>query len=129
MVLGQYVFMANIGVTKGSIDFPWLSRLLAGFGHHANPDFPFTSIQVNVNYASRPHVDKNNLGESFIIGLGKYTGGSLWVHSDNGSKAHTLDEDITGAPMYKKGDSYMGRDTNIHHRWTRFDGNRLHFTR
>merc|ERR1719353_2084059 len=128
-VCGLFVFADLIGVSSFSRRFPWLTRLLVAFCHKEQPGFKFTSIQVNVNYASRPHVDRNNLGESFIIGLGKYTGGSLWVHSDNGSKAHALDEDITGAPMYKKGDTYMGRDTNIHHRWTRFDGNRLHFTR
>jgi hypothetical protein len=128
-VCGLFVFADLIGVSSFSRRFPWLTRLLVAFCHKEQPGFKFTSIQVNVNYASRPHVDRNNLGESFIIGLGKYTGGSLWVHSDNGSKAHTLDEDITGAPMYKKGDTYMGRDTNIHHRWTRFDGNRLHCTR
>ena len=34
------------------------------------PRFPHTTVQLNKNYASRPHVDANNLGPSAIIGLG-----------------------------------------------------------
>lgn len=36
--------------------------------------FYFTSIQVNKNYASAIHVDRNNYGPSLIIGLGPFEG-------------------------------------------------------
>ena len=39
------------------------------------PEFCFTSVQVNKNYASALHVDKNNCGPSLIVGLGDYSGG------------------------------------------------------
>ena len=42
--------------------------------------FPFTSIQVNKNYESALHVDRNNMGRSMIIGLGNYQQGQVWVH-------------------------------------------------
>jgi hypothetical protein len=42
--------------------------------------FTFTSIQVNKNYASALHVDRNNKGPSLIIGLGNYQGGQLWTY-------------------------------------------------
>jgi len=128
-ICGLYVYADNIGVASFSRRHPWLTRLLAAFCHREQPNFKFTSIQVNVNYASRPHVDRNNLGASYIIGLGKYTGGALWVHKDDGNKAHTLEDEVTLAPMYNKGDTYMGSDTNIQGRWTQFNGNRLHLTR
>jgi hypothetical protein len=128
-VCGLFVFVDLIGVSSFSRRFPWFTKLLAAFCHKEQPGFKFTSIQVNLNYASRAHVDRNNLGQSFIIGLGKYTGGALWLHQDDGNKPHTLDEDITLSPMYKKGDTHLGRDTNIHNRWVKFDGNRLHLTR
>ena len=44
----------------------------------AKPDFKFTSIQVNKNYLSALHVDSNNMGPSFIVGLGNYVGGTVW---------------------------------------------------
>jgi hypothetical protein len=44
-----------------------------------DPEFKYTSIQVNKNVNSRPHVDKNNVGLSYIIALGDFTGGSLVI--------------------------------------------------
>lgn len=48
---------------------PNLSRLLARYGKLNKPGFTFTSIQVNKDYESAIHTDKNNLGPSAIIGL------------------------------------------------------------
>jgi len=48
------------------------------------PDFKWTTIQFNSNQKSKKHKDKNNIGESYIIGLGDYTGGRLKVwHNEN----------------------------------------------
>jgi hypothetical protein len=46
--------------------------------------FKFTSIQVNVNTTSAPHVDGGNSGPSIIVGAGNYTGGRtvLWPSFD-----------------------------------------------
>ena len=40
----------------------------------------YTSIQVNKNYKTTPHYDRNH-GESYIVGLGNYTGGDLIINS------------------------------------------------
>ena len=43
----------------------------------------FTSshvVQVNKNYASALHVDKNNRGPSLIVALGDFEGGELWTY-------------------------------------------------
>ena len=66
------------------------------------PDFKFTSIQVNKNYLSALHVDKNNLGPSYIVGVGDYTEGGLFV-KDQG-------------------------EVDCKHRWCEFDGNMPHQT-
>jgi len=47
-----------------------------------DPDFKFSSIQFNKNYKMKKHVDKNNVGKSYIIGLGDYEGGELLVYFD-----------------------------------------------
>ena len=41
--------------------------------------FTWTTIQLNLNYASKPHVDGNNRGPSQIIGLGDYKGGEMLI--------------------------------------------------
>ena len=58
----------------------------------------FGGVQVNKNYASGLHVDKNNLGPSYIVGVGDYTDGSLFVQDlgmrkaflPSCSEAHTI---------------------------------------
>ncbi len=45
-----------------------------------DPQFEYTSIQYNQNYQCAKHQDKNNVGYSYIIGLGDYTGGELIVY-------------------------------------------------
>jgi len=43
------------------------------------PDFKWSSIQINYSYAARKHVDGNNLGPSYIAAVGEHTGGGLWT--------------------------------------------------
>ena len=42
----------------------------------------YTTIQFNKNYRCAKHIDKNNVGESSIIGLGNYEGGELLIYYD-----------------------------------------------
>lgn len=83
---------------------PSTTSLLCRFAKQELPDFEFSSIQVNKDYKAAMHVDKNNLGPSFIIGLGDYSGGWLWL--DNGSK--------------------LGYAKNIRNKWFKFDGRKPH---
>ena len=129
MTCGLFVYAERIGLSAASHRFPWLTRLLALFGRQQHPDFVFTSIQVNVNNASRPHVDRHNLGQSHIIGLGSYTGGELWIHDDTGVQALTLQEDIGREKLYRKGTLWRGRDIDICGKWAQFNGNKLHCTK
>ena len=66
-----------------------------------NPNFKFTSIQFNKNHKSARHKDDKNATDSYIIGLGDYTGGKLRVWSENEK-------------------TYV--DYNIKNRWLRFNG-------
>ena len=49
-----------------------------------NPDFRFTSIQINDNHKSSRHKDGKNVGKSYIIALGNYTGGELRLYNPDG---------------------------------------------
>lgn len=46
-----------------------------------DPDFKCTSIQFNKNYQIVKHIDGRNVGDSYIIGLGDYSGGELIVYN------------------------------------------------
>ena len=48
-----------------------------------DPDFECSTIQFNKNYQITKHIDGNNVGESYIIGLGNYAGGELIVYDEN----------------------------------------------
>ena len=62
------------------------------------PRFRYTTIQLNFGYASKLHVDSNNLGPSMIIALGKFDGGRLWIHDVNGNDEMTLTNKLKGWP-------------------------------
>ncbi|KAH8052880.1 PDX1 C-terminal inhibiting factor 1 [Aureococcus anophagefferens] len=50
-----------------------LAALCDVFRAHApDPAFRFTTIQINCNYEAALHVDKFNLGPSYIVGVGDY---------------------------------------------------------
>jgi len=62
-----------------SQNFQNLTRLVCAWTAKELPDFPFSSLQINYNYAAKKHVDGNNIGPSHIISLGDHAGGELWV--------------------------------------------------
>lgn len=65
-------------------------------------DFPFSSLQINFNYAAKKHVDGNNIGPSYIMSIGDHTGGNLW----------TADQGVL----------------SCRNQWKLFDGNQEHAT-
>jgi hypothetical protein len=48
-----------------------------------NDKFSFTSVVINKNQRAARHKDANNASDSYIIGLGDYTGGALRVWSED----------------------------------------------
>lgn len=127
MLLGLYEW-GSFGITKQTIKKPWLTRLLVGAIRSAVPHFHFTSIQVNYDYASKPHVDKSNLGDSYIVSLGNHSGGQLWVHDDTGAEPYELGGQDDVSSFYRVGSVFRGRRLQVHDTWVAFDGNKLHFT-
>ena len=57
---------------------PELHHLLLDFANK-HVRIPFTSIQVNCDFASKPHKDVGNMGDSYIIAFGDYHGGELCI--------------------------------------------------
>ena len=57
---------------------PYLYHLLLEFGKQY-VDLSFNSITVNQNYKAEPHRDKNNVGESYLVAFGSFSGGELEI--------------------------------------------------
>ena len=81
-LFGMHARRGGVGITTATDECPHTIRLLAAWLRTVDAEFQFMSIQVNRNYASRPHVDKNNLGMSYIVSLGRFTGGEICVHGE-----------------------------------------------
>jgi hypothetical protein len=61
--------------------YPELYKLLVKLGNRIVPDYiNFTSIQVNHNYKTLKHIDKNNVGDSLNISFGNFEGGELVIN-------------------------------------------------
>ena len=75
---------------------PILNRFMASFSEDIGDlGFCFTGIQLNRNYSAAVHVDANNIGDSYIIGLGSYTGCKLWMQDPNGTVAMPVTKEMT----------------------------------
>jgi len=53
-------------------------------------DISFNAITVNQNYKSIPHRDKHNIGNSYLISFGNFTGGNLTIHESDLSGSHDI---------------------------------------
>ena len=53
-------------------------------------DISFTSFTINQNYKCNPHRDKNNYGESYLVGFGDYSGGELEIHEGDLSGSYNI---------------------------------------
>eukprot|EP01050_Picozoa_sp_SAG11_P010265 SAG11_NODE_1019_length_6159_cov_23.425248_5_plen_999_part_00 len=99
----------GINVSKSSLQRPNLTAYLVRFAAEHIPDFKCTCIQVNKNVPCKLHVDGNNLGPSYIIGLGDYR------HSP---------EECYGGCVWIEGRGPV----DIKNKWVHFDGNIPHAT-
>ena len=81
------------------------------------PDFKYSSIQYNKNYKIKKHIDKRNMGVSYIVGLGDYEGGELLIYFDGQDKPPTA-VDI-------KNKFYTFDGSKYYHEVADFTGNRI----
>ena len=80
--------------------------------------FHYTTIQYNFNQVSKKHKDKKNIGESYIVAIGDYTGGRLKVWKD---------EKGEGDPDYIdiKNKLYKFNGSKYYHETEEFVGTRI----
>ena len=67
----------GVGESRNNDSWPdilWEARQLAKI---ICPDLNYTTIMCNIDYTALPHRDKNNDGESVVVGFNDYEGGEL----------------------------------------------------
>ena len=75
----KYLDYRTKGPSKYNTIYPELLDMLNNLVINHDPDFMYTTIQINKNVLSPPHIDKNNVGLSYIIALGDFKGGELVI--------------------------------------------------
>ena len=69
-----------------------------------DPKFKFTSVQYNKNHRTARHRDAKNVGVSYIVGLGNYTGGDLIIFDED--EKNPVKHDINGKFYTFNGSKY-----------------------
>jgi RNA recognition motif-containing protein len=87
------------GITKSEDFWNVASDLMRAI----DPNFNFTSIQVNKGFRGSPHRNDQSAGPQYVISVGDYSGGELRIHGNEG----VTEVDVNG-------------------RYVRFDGRYLH---
>ena len=87
--------------------YPELAEVLKEFADKHLGDFEYTQVQLNKNFQSPPHFDNKNIGESYIVGLGDYKGGRLFIKQPS--------------PFT---DDFMIRKEDIRHKVLNFNGSK-----
>jgi len=82
------------------------------------PDFKWTTIQYNSNQKSAKHKDKNNIGESYIIALGNYSGGRLKIWYEEHGDPEYVDiknkfYKFDGAKYYHETEDFEGERLSL----------------
>ena len=57
--------------------------LLREIVQRRDPEFTFTSVQVNRNFPGKAHIDKNDVSYQYALSLGSFTGGRLFSATDD----------------------------------------------
>lgn len=73
---------------------PYLYHLLLEYGRQ-HVKIPFSSVTVNQNYQATAHRDKGNVGQSYLVAFGDYTGGELEIHEGPLTGLHDVRTPVT----------------------------------
>jgi hypothetical protein len=73
--------------SKLMTNYPDFDNILKEFArYHLPPDFEFNTVVINKNFKTTKHIDSNNVGMSYIIGLGNYLDGELIILDEEGNE-------------------------------------------
>jgi hypothetical protein len=118
----------HIIATKYTLAYPTVAKVLTQYvSDHAPKEvgtFPFTSININKNYAGRRHRDGNNVGPSLIKAFGSFTGGLLKYFPDDNRSTAVEELDVADAKALDVGKNLVLFDGKRGHQVENFKGER-----
>ena len=125
---GKLVLSFSLGLTRAydkpylvptvfNRKFPDLHILLRRLIKEKDPSFKYTTITINKNVRTEYHIDKNNIGKSFGLSLGDFTGGGIEIKYDD-NKTKFLDTH----------NKLILFDGHLEHRTLPYKGNRYSLT-
>lgn len=92
---------------------PYTFKLLQDFATKY-VDISWNAITVNVNYKAEPHYDRHNIGNSYLVAFGNFSGGELEICNGEYSGLY----DVRHKPMIED-------FSKVLHSVTPFEGNRF----
>ena len=118
----------SVGLTSSKMTHAMknLAKLVVALGRQL-PGHRFSTVQLNLNYSARLHVDGNNCGSSEILATGRFGQGGLWLMNPEGKKVEednvpmTVTEPLKGYD-FRPQDVIYGRVHDINGKWFHFDG-------
>lgn len=101
---------------------PELQEVFKEYANYYFPNHEYDSVQMTKNFLIRKHRDKNNIGNSVIIGFGDYKGGLLVTEKPDenlkeGELSIPMTHDIKANPFHFNG-------YELYHYNTKFTGTR-----
>ena len=88
-----------------------------------DPEFRWSSIQVNVNTVADVHTDHNNYGPSYLLAGGGYTGGELCLYEESKNQSGPGG---SGIVRLKDGKYYKTKGYDLRTHAVKFDGRKWH---
>ena len=106
-------YTASIRISKASKQKKHnkITELATKFIKEYDPDFKYTSIQFSRCMRTPIHRDRNNVGESVIVGLGDYKGGTLDIYDGDimsSIDVHHKPYKFNGSTTYHKTGDFEG---------------------
>ena len=92
-------------MTKVKEENPDLKEYFNQFRNLYFKDFKFNSVHINKNYATPPHFDSKNCGESVLIAMGGYRGGQTCLYNETNRTIEKHDARIK--PLIFNGSSIL----------------------
>ena len=123
---GLYSYGSQYGITKRTALQPEVTLYMNQFlKKQLGPKVPWTSFTISKNNKVPLHRDVNNHATytNFAIGLGKFSGGELWIHVPNPEQTEHLTSQVR-----EDGTTIYGRKLPLQRRWVEFDPKAWHGT-
>ena len=97
--------------SKNSKKNPHIMPLFKNFIKLHYPSFEFNTVYVNKNTVCKKHIDSGNIGESLLVGFGRYTGGETILYLDEEKKKKDIQHHsliFNGSEIHHSSEPFIG---------------------